>query len=101
MHSQSAEMVSHCLVIPVGCESSRSRALLASAAVAEAHVAGGVCRRLQELKTGGARHAAHQRAAAAEERGADDELVLVDQPVLRELRHDGPAAEDHDVLAGL
>ena len=39
--------------------------------------------------------------SASEEERAGDELIFVDQTVLRELRSDGAAAEDHDVSTGL
>src|SRR5439155_16604141 len=56
---------------------------------------------LQQIQLDGFRDAAQQRAAASEEERAGDELIFVDQTVLRELRSDGAAAEDHDVSTGL
>src|SRR4030095_3745488 len=40
-------------------------------------------------------------ACASKKDRGDDELILVDQTVLSELRHDGAASENHDVFAGL
>ncbi|HMF48913.1 MAG TPA: hypothetical protein VK603_09730 [Candidatus Saccharimonadales bacterium] len=44
---------------------------------------------------------AEQRPAATDEDRADDELILVDQAVLRELRNDRAAAEEDHVFARL
>src|SRR4029453_8668809 len=41
--------------------------------------------------------AVERRPALAEDDGMDDDLVLVDQTLLRELRDDAPAPEDGDV----
>src|SRR5260221_10473634 len=79
----------------------RSRASLLMWCVAEHDVARGIGPGLQEVQPRALGQAADQRLAAAEEDGADDEAVLVDEPVLGELRRDRAAAEDEHVGAGL
>src|SRR5690348_8392939 len=73
---------------------------LARPRVAKHNVARSVRLGLYELQFRVFRHTGEQRPAASEEDRADNHLILVDQPVLRQLRHDGAATEDDHVFAG-
>jgi hypothetical protein len=73
---------------------------LARPHIAKHNVARSVRPSLDELQSRVFRHTGEQRPAVSEEDRTDHHLVLVDQAVLRELRHDGAATEDDHVFAG-
>ena len=73
---------------------------LARPRVAKHNVARSVWPSLDELQSRVFRHTGEQRPAASEEDRTDNDLILVDQAVLRELRHDGAATKDNHVFAG-
>lgn len=77
-----------------------STAWLVRARVAKHDVARLVLLGLLEIQPQAFPHTAQQRPAASEDDRADDELILVDQTVLRELRHDGAATKDDQSLPG-
>jgi len=63
----------------------RARSPSSGARVTKQDVARRVLLHLEEIELQGLRHPAEQRAAASEQDRTDDELILVDQPVLRKL----------------
>ena len=68
--------------------------------VAKRDIARRILPGLQQLERHALRYALEQPSAVAEEHRAHDELILIDETVLRQLRHDRSATEDHHVLAG-
>src|SRR5207302_9504628 len=68
--------------------------------VAKRDIARRILPGLQQLERHALRYALEQPSAVTEEHRAHDELILIDETVLRQLRHDRSATEDHHVLAG-